>query len=301
MTIDTSLWNSFSLLTFLIQTRLLLFILFLFWIRACQYWSPLVLRSPYWFGTSRLAKRLQFKLFSRLGLSFWQIVPGLDDYCAVLLTEVTDIQLTFLGQNNSRYSSRGVEVPVWSGHLIFQIFEMSPKTHWHWFQTAVVLFCSHPLYLDSTGCLRIFFRCTMKSWYNSRGPSVLWTFEISFIWNVSQNTLRISVCPWKYKFLIHKCLQNTLRMSVCYGDNYVFELCISKNTLTFSVCFGDIWKIIFRNVSQNTLRDNIDQCVKCVECVMENFPMLAFRKSQCCLASTNCLKEFWPRNMVVAI
>ena len=30
--------------------------------------------------------------------------------------------------------------------------------------------------------------------------------------------------------------------------------------------------MIFRNVSQNTLRDIIDQCVKCVECVMENFP-----------------------------
>ena len=41
-----------------------------------------------------------------------------------------------------------------------------------------------------------------------------------------------------------------MRMSVCYGDNYVFELYISKNTL----------------------RDIIDQCVKCVECVMENFP-----------------------------
>ena len=149
---------------------------------------------------------------------------------------------------------------------------MSPKTHWHWFQTAIVLFCSHPLYLDSTGCFRIFFRCKMKSWYNSRGPSVSWTFEISFTLNVSQNTLRISVCPWKYKFLIHKCIQNTLRMSVCSGDNYVFEFYISKNTLTFSLCFGDIWKIIFRNVSQNTLRDIVDQCVKCVECVMENFP-----------------------------
>ena len=61
-------------------------------------------------------------------------------------------------------------------------------------------------------------------------------------------------------------------MSVCYGDNYVFELYISKNTLKFSVCFGDIWKRIFRNVTQNTLRDIIDQCVQCVECVMENFP-----------------------------
>ena len=30
--------------------------------------------------------------------------------------------------------------------------------------------------------------------------------------------------------------------------------------------------MIFKNVSQNTLRDIIDQCVKCVECVMENFP-----------------------------
>ena len=28
----------------------------------------------------------------------------------------------------------------------------------------------------------------------------------------------------------------------------------------------------FRNVSQNTLSDIIDQCVKCVECVMEKFP-----------------------------
>ena len=62
-------------------------------------------------------------------------------------------------------------------------------------------------------------------------------------------------------------------MSVCYGDINVFESYISKNTLTFSVCFGDIWKMIFRNVSQNTLRDIIDQCVKCVECVMEKFPV----------------------------
>ena len=39
--------------------------------------------------------------------------------------------------------------------------------------------------------------------------------------------MRISVCPWKYKFQIHKCLQNTLRMSVCYGENDVFEFYIS--------------------------------------------------------------------------
>ena len=64
-------------------------------------------------------------------------------------------------------------------HLILQIFRMSPKTHWYCFQTTEVLFNSHPLFFDSTVCLRRLYRCRMNSWYNSRGPNVLWTFEIS--------------------------------------------------------------------------------------------------------------------------
>ena len=131
---------------------------------------------------------------------------------------------------------------------------MSPKTHWYCFEIAVVLSCSHPLNFYSWA------QCVIDIWY---------TYHI---WKVSQNTLRISVCPKQCKSWIHKWLQNTLRLSVCYGDNYVFELYISKNTMKFSVCFGDIWNMLFRNVSHNTLRDIIDQCVKCVECVMENFP-----------------------------
>ena len=69
--------------------------------------------------------------------------------------------------------------PVCYGHLILQIFEMSFKTHWYCFQTTEVLFDSHPLFFDSTVCLRRLFRCRMNSWYNSRGLNVLWTFEMS--------------------------------------------------------------------------------------------------------------------------
>ena len=73
---------------------------------------------------------------------------------------------------------------------------------------------------------------------------------------------------------------------------------ISKNTLKSSVCFGDIWNMIFKNVSQNTLRDIIDQCVKCVECVMENFPKIV---QNCNVSSSEMLKmeifwQFWKTN-----
>ena len=88
--------------------------------------------------------------------------------------------------------------------------------------------------------------------------------------NCLQNTLRISVCSFKYEVQIHNCLHNTLRFSVCFGDNYVFDISILiKHTDILSVFLEAISIMNYSNVYYNT------QELRCSSAI--SFPMGALK------------------------
>ena len=123
---------------------------------------------------------------------------------------------------------------------------------------TIVLFCNHPLYFHSTVFLwrlESIWRVKTKSILSCTlftGFSVLWTFEISHdIFNVPQNTLRISVCPLKYKFKYIN-VSKTHWECQCVMETIMYLNYIFQRTHWYAQCVLETFEIWYLEMSLKT-------------------------------------------------